>query len=40
MNQLEKIKANFKAIEHAWKINKGGFPLTEERKIFLIFVEK
>ena len=32
MTQLEKIKANFKAIKASWEVNKGGFPLTEERK--------
>ena len=32
MSQLEKIKANFKAIKASWEVNKGGFPLTEERK--------
>jgi hypothetical protein len=35
MNQLERIKANFKAIKASWEINLGGFPLTEERKTLI-----
>ena len=31
MNQLERIKANFKAIRTSWDVTFGGFPLTEER---------
>lgn len=31
MNQLERIKANFKAIRASWDVTFGGFPLTEER---------
>ena len=31
MSQIEKLKANFKAIKASWEINKGGFPLTKER---------
>ena len=35
MNQLERIKANFKAIKASWEVNLGGFPLTEERKTLI-----
>lgn len=31
MKQIDKLKANFKAIKTSWEINKSGFPLTEER---------
>ena len=32
MTELERVKANFEAIKTSWEINKGGFPLTEQRK--------
>ena len=35
MTQLEKIKANFKAIKASWEVNIGGFPLSQERKEIL-----